>query len=1038
MKRNLTYLLSCLFLFTSGISFAQHTVTGVVYDAGSNTTLPGVNVVEKGTVNGTITNMDGEYTITVDDENATLVFSFIGFTAQEVPIQGKTNVDINLAQDVIGIEEVVAIGYGTQKKSDLTGAIGIVDVEEMAQTATNDVGKALQGKLAGVTVQGSGEPGAAPRIKIRGIGSFGDNSPLYVVDGVFAPINDIPMSSIQSVQVLKDASAAAIYGSRAANGVVIITTNRGKSGETKVNYSGYYGVQNVTQRYDMANREEYQMLVNEATENALYFDPSLVIKPANDPNSPYYVNNIDTDWQEEVFKTGTITDHNISVSGGNKVSNFNIGLNYFDQTPTVEGRGPSYKRYGISVTSDHTKGRFKFGESIHYTIADQTLMSFVHTGTMMNYMVNAIPTLPVYDDSTIDGYGSASQTIHGSYTANVVGMNSMIESETQRARLIGNTYGEFEIIEGLKYKLSLSYERTDWRDHHFDPVHDLGWFYVNNIAKLDDNRGSGYTGTVEQTLSYNKEFGKLNLNALAGHSALKSKISRNYGHAEGFSEPYFKMLSNGESTSSKSDEFQSRLISYFGRLILSYDDKYLVTGTIRRDGSSRFSPANKWGNFPSVAIAWKMQNESFMASTEDVISELKVRASYGILGNQNIGDYLYQGFINPYAQYVLNGQAVSGASQYIPSSPDVKWEQSISTNIGVDLGLYNNKLTFNIDYFDRTVEDMLYRVVTPGHLGWYDWESPVINNLSIKNSGFEFAATFRDVKGNFSYSISANTSTLKNEVLSLGYGSNPIYGAMSRTDIGGEVGEFYGWQVEKVFQTQTEIDALNASSPIGRYQEVDTRPGDFMFKDINGRDENGDLTGFPDGKVDDDDRTYLGSAIPNLYYGLNFNAAYKNFDFTLSANGASGNMVNNAVRRGVESGAGWDNYAASLLDRWTPENTDTGRPRVVMYDPNKNNRDSDYWLEEGSYLRIANVELGYNFSPKLLNKVKMSSLRLYVSAQNLHTFTKYSGFDPDFNNDGLFSRGTDQGAEANKVFTAYSGGLPNPRTFLVGVKVGFL
>lgn len=1037
MKRNLTYFLTCLLLLTSGISFAQRTITGVVNDVENNTPLAGVNVVQKGTVNGTITNVDGQYSITVSDENAVLVFSFIGFVSQEAPVSGQTRIDINLVQDVTGIDEVVVIGYGTQKKSDLTGAIGIVDVEEMAKTATNDVGRALQGKLAGVSVQSSGEPGAAPKIKIRGIGSFGNNEPLYVVDGVFAPINDIPLSAIQSIQVLKDASAAAIYGSRAANGVVIITTNRGKSGETKVNYSGYYGVQSVTQRYEMANREEYQMLVNEATNNAMYFDPSLVIKPANDPNSPYYVKNINTDWQEEVFKPGAITDHNLSVSGGNEVSNFNIGLSYFDQTPTVEGRGPSYTRYGVSITSDHKKGKFKFGESVHYTYAHQNLMSFLHDGTMMNYMVNAIPTLSVYDPSTIDGYGSASQTIHGSYTANVIGMNNMIESETDRYRFIGNTYGEYEFMDGLKYKLSLSYERTDWRDYHFNPVHDLGWFYVNNIAKMNDNRGLGYTGTVEQTLSYQKEFGKLNLNALAGHSALNSNISRNYGHAEGFSEPYFKMLSNGESTSAKSDEYQSRLISYFGRVILSYDDKYLLTGTIRRDGSSRFSPANKWGNFPSVALAWKMQNESFMASTRDVLNELKLRASYGILGNQNIGDYLYQGFINPYAQYVLNGQSAPGASQYIPSSPDVKWEQSISSNVGVDLGLYNNKLTFNIDYFDRTVKDMLYRVVTPGHLGWYDWESPVINNLSIKNSGFEFAATFRDVQGDFSYAVSANTSTLKNEVLSLGYGSNPIYGAMSRTDIGGEVGEFYGWKVEKVFQTQGEIDVLNSNSPIGRYQEVDTRPGDFMFKDINGRDAKGDLTGVPDGKIDDDDRTYLGSAIPKLYYGLNLNVAYKNIDFTLSANGASGNLVNNAVRRGIESGAGWDNYAASLLDRWRPDNTSTGRPRVVMYDPNKNNRDSDYRLEDGSYLRIANIEFGYNFSQELLNKIKLSSLRLYVSAQNVYTFTKYSGFDPEFNNDGLFDRGTDQGSVPNKVFTDYSGGLPNPRTFLVGVKVGF-
>ncbi|WP_082063851.1 SusC/RagA family TonB-linked outer membrane protein [Draconibacterium sediminis] len=1029
MKRNLTYLLVCLFLFTSGISFAQHAVTGVVFDAGSNTTLPGVNVVEKGTTNGTITDVDGNFNISVSNENATLQFSFIGFVAQEVQLEGKSSIEVQLQQDVFGIEEVVAIGYGTQKKSDLTGSISVVETDEMAKTATNDVSKALQGKVAGVSIQSSGDPGAAPKVKIRGITSFTNNDPLYVIDGVFAPANDIPTENIESIQVLKDASAAAIYGSRAANGVIIITTKRGTKGEMNVSYSGYYGFQEITERMDVLDREQYQTLVNESTNNAKAYPEysELYIFPANDPSSPYYVDNVNTNWQDELFKTGHINNQTISVSGGNEISNFSMSLNYFDQTGTVQGNGPNYTRYGIMVNSDHKLGKLKVGESIHYTYANSDLMSFLHDGTMLGYTASAIPTLPVYDETKMNGYSSASADLHGAYSANVIGMNNLIESNTKRYRLIGNVYGEYEIIKGLKYKLSLSYERTDWRDYHFEPLYDLGWFagFSNTIAKMDDNRGYGYTGTIENTLSYNTTIDKLTVNALVGQSALNTFMSRSFGHAEGFSEPYFKQLSNGEDRTSSGDEFQSRLASYFGRVILGYDDKYLLTATIRRDGSSRFSPQNKWGNFPSVAVAWKAHQEDFLASSE-FISQLKVRASYGVLGNQNIGDYRYQGYINPYASYVLNGNAVAGAAQFIPASTDIKWEQSKTTNIGLDFGLLENRILFTTEYYIKRVDDLLGTIPTPTHLGWYDWESPVRNALSVKNQGFEFNATYRKAEGEFKYSVNANFSTLKNEVLSLGEGINPIDGNWSRTDVGTEVGELYGYVVEKVFQSKAEVEALDANAPDGLYQENLTDAGDFMFKDLNN-----------DNEITEDDRTHIGSALPNFYYGFNFNAEYKNFDFTVSAQGAAGNKVVNAIGNGLRAGAGLENMSTDLMDRWRPGNTDTGRPRIIRDDPNRNTRASDFWLEDGDYLRFSNIELGYTLPASALDFLNLSSVRLYGSVQNAITITKYSGYDPEFNNDGLFSRGTDNGAAANKAFTDFSGGLPTPRTILFGVKVGF-
>ncbi len=955
-------------------------------------------------------------------------FELIGYSKKTLAIEGQLSINVQLTADIFGLDEVVAIGYGTQKKSDLTGSISIVDAEEMAKTATNDVGKALQGKVSGISIQGSGDPGSAPKIKIRGITSFGNNDPLYVIDGVFAPANDVPTEAIESIQVLKDASAAAIYGSRAANGVIIITTKRGKKGAMDVSYSGYYGIQDITKRMDVLNREQYQTLLNEATNNAKAYEAyqDLTIFPANDPSNANYVDDVDTDWQDELFKTGHINNHTVSVSGGNEVSNFSINLNYFDQTGTVEGKGPDYTRYGIVVNSDHKLGKLKVGESIHYTFADKSLMTFLHDGTMLGYTASAIPTLPVIDPTT-GTYSAASADLHGAYSANVVGMNNTIDSNTKRYRFIGNVYGEYEIIPDLKYKLSLSYERTDWKDFHFEPTYELGWFagFRNSIAKMDDNRGYGYTTTLEQTLSYNKQFEKLSINALLGQSALNSLQSRIFGHAEGFTEPYFKQLSNAEDKTSSSDEYQSRLASYFGRLILSYDDKYMVTGTIRRDGSSRFSPKNKWGNFPSIAVAWKAHNESFMQSI-DFISQLKLRLSYGILGNQNIGDYRYQGYINPYASYPFNGNLVSGAAQYIPASTSVKWEQSKTTNIGLDFGFLSNKILFTAEYYIKKVDDLLGTVPTPTHLGWYDWESPVRNALSVENRGVELNLTYRNAEGSFHYSVNANVSTLKNEVLSLGEGINPIDGNWSRTNVGREVGELYGYVVEKVFQDKSEVDALNANAPDGYYQELQTDAGDFMFKDLNG-----------DKEITEDDRTYIGSAIPNLYYGLNFSADYKNFDFTLSTQGSSGNMVVNSIGNSLRNGGGLENMSTDLLDRWTPTNKTTTRTRIIRDDPNKNGRASDYWLEKGDYLKFSNIELGYTLPQPALDILRLSSVRIYASIQNALTITNYSGYDPEFDNDGLFDRATDNGVEANKAFTDFAGGLPTPRTILFGVKVRF-
>jgi len=1030
------FTISLILMFNSILavsSYAQSTTTikGKITDA-TGSTMPGVSVKANGTSTGTITDIDGNYTLTAPKSVQRLTYSYIGMTTQEVAIENRTTINVTLKENAVNVDELVVIGYGTQKKSDLTGSITVVDTKAMAKTATSDITKALQGQVAGLSVQGGGEPGAAPVVKIRGVSSFNNSSPLYIIDGVATPINDYPVSDVESIQVLKDASAAAIYGSRAANGVIIITTKRGKSGKMKVDYNAYYGVQNIARRYDVANGKEYQSLVNLATTNAQSTNPTYsgTILPANNPADPRY-STYDTDWQKEFTKTGQIQDHTISLSGGNEKSTFKTSLNYFDQTGTLVGNGPNYKRYSFSASSDHKFGNLKFGETMSYTMVDQDLMTFVKDGTSISAMVTAIPTLPIYDANSADGYAASDKVIDGSYSANVVGMNKMIESNTKRYKFFGNAYGEYTILPCLKYKLSLSFDRSDFKDYHFDPEHNLGWAYINLKAKMNDNRSSAATKTIEQTLTFDKKIGEHTINAMIGTSALDSKFTWTNAYAEGFTQPYFKEISNGASRTATGGESESRLTSYFARLIYNYQDKYLLTASLRRDGSSRFAPQNRWGNFPSVALGWKINSEEFMKDLT-FIDLLKLRASWGKLGNQEIGDYMYASQINPYASYIFNGVLNTGAAQISYKAPTIKWESKETKNVGVDAELFNRRLSFSGEYYTSKSSDMLLVVTIPYSNGVYSWLSPTINGATVNNSGFEFSAGWRDHIGkDFTYGISGNISTLKNEILSLGYGNNPIYGTISKSTVGTSVGELYGYVIDGIFQNKSEIDALNtvAATKNGAgsvYQNLYTSPGDYKFKDLDGN-----------GIINEKDRDYLGKSIPNLYFGINLTASYKIFDISLAGNGVSGNKIFNAINATLEYGGSADQYSTRMLNSWTPTNTNTTVPRVVMSDPNGNSRASSRWLEDGSYFKITNVELGVTIPSSVLSKVKISNLRIYVKGQNLFTFTKYTGYDPDFGSDGLWDRAVDHGSYPNKAFNAFSGGLPNPRTFLVGAQIGF-
>lgn len=992
----------------------QIKVSGIVKDA-KGTPIPGVNVVVKGTTNGVQTDFDGKFSIDVAGSNAALIISYIGYVNQEIKVGNQTNITITLLEDYAKLEEVVVVGYGTQKKSDLTGAISVVSVNEMNKVANSDVSQLLQGRSSGVAVTSDGQPGASPNVRIRGIGTFGNNQPLYVVDGVpvGTSIRDFDSNDIKSVQILKDASAGAIYGSRAANGVVIITTKKGtKNSPLKIDYGTFYGIDEVSQNIPVLKRRDYQMIVNEKRTNA-----GLPLISGNDPNSNLFVSDIDTDWQKVGLKNGSRVGHNLNFSGGGESATYNASLNYYSNKGVFEGNGPTYKRYSGRINMVAEKGIFKISPSLYYAHSFENSLTFrgdILTGgrpPLINDLVTAIPTLGVYDENNIGGYAGTSSTIHQTISLNVPGINNLFTNTVEVDRMFAIINPELKLINSngheLIYKLNLSYDKTFARDFSFVPRFQQGYFFGSGISKLDDNSRSYTVGLVENTLNYKKDFDKHSLDVIVGQTFQRNSTVIRTGHSENLPEPYFPVLSNGSNKTASGTEFESTLASYFGRVNYNFDDKYLITATVRRDGSSRFAPQNRYGTFPSVALGWKISNEEFFNVSKDIINQLKLRASYGQLGNENIGDYLYQPNINRNIPYNFNGLPVSGGLQTSLSAQNIKWETTTSTDIGIDGTFFNNALDITVDYYKRTTDDILVGVPIPASTGSIN-TAPLVNAGSLENSGFEFEAAYHSDKNKkFSYDISANVSTLKNKVLALGGNNEPINGVGARTQVGGRVGEHYGYVYEKIFQTQDEVAAH-------AFQSALTAPGDISFKDLNN-----------DGTIDDNDRTYLGNSTPKVTYGFNFSAKYKNIDFTVFASGAAGYYINSWLYRSLMLTTDALNSHEDILNRWTPNNTNTDIPRVITNDPNGNGRDSNRpgWLEKGDYLRINTISLGYTI-PVSMFAGTIQSPRVYATVQNAYTFQKYKGFNPDFTS-GVFNPGYDGGS------------YPKPRTFMLGVQLSF-
>ena len=989
---------------------AQSTqVTGAITGPG-NQPVPNATIVVKQTKTSVTGDEQGKFFIDAV-KGQTLLISSVGFANKEVIIGNQSNLKILLEQNNSALDEVVVVGYGTVKKKDLTGSVAVVNVSDAKKTASYDVAKILQGQVAGVTVQGSGEPGGYVQIKIRGISTFGNNSPLFVVDGV--PVDgpyDFSTNDIESIQVLKDASAGAIYGSRASTGIIIITTKKGKAGPLKINYSTYYGFQNIAKRIALTDRVQYQKITSAAEINA-----GLSIAPGNDPNSPDFISNVNTDWQKEDFKTGHIQNHDLNLSGGSDLLSYNVNLGYFDQSSTLAGP-QNYKRYTVSTNVQGKKGIFSFGAKFAYTNSNKINNTYPHlhpnVGNAITNLLIDIPTMPVYDSTREGGYGGTNNVIQKAIAINPIGMNNLITDHSDRSRMLANVWGELEIIKNLKYRINLSYDNLNYKNLYFEPTYDLGWYYTNNLAYMSEQRGVNTTSLVENTLSYKLLFGKSVVDALAGTTYQNDNYSNTTGSGEGFTKPYFYTLSAASSAYPKSLSERldvATLVSYLGRINYNYDNRYLITGNFRRDGSSKFIASNRFSNFGSVAAAWNISNEKFITLPKQ-ISNIKLRGGYGTLGNQNIGNYLYQAVVNSNASYLFGTTptlAPGTISTYVVD-PTIKWETKTTSNIALDVALLKNRLTLTAEYYTNKNKDLLVAIPIPLSVGSTGGPSPnsvVTNAASMQNSGVEFTAVYKNSSGGFNYNINANISTVKNKVTALGGTNNPIYGIGSKTAIGQPVGQLYGFKTEGIFNNAADI-AKHAT-------QTGAAPGDIKFVDTNG-----------DGVITDDDRVYLGSAIPKFNYGFNFDASYKNFDMSFFFQGSAGNKVYNGVYAALMAGQ-YTNHSVDEINYWTPTNTNTNVPRPVIYDPNGNGRFSDRFVESGSYLKLQNAQIGYTIPENFIGKTKaIKSLRIYASGQNLITITKYRGYDPDFISDGLFSRGYDFGS------------FPNPRSILFGIQLG--
>ena len=1031
-----------------GTALSAKTVTGTVVSSTDKEPLIGATIqVEGAQASGTITDFEGNFKIDVN-EGQTLVVSYIGYITKKVKVAGQSHYDIALDEDKASLDEVVVIGYGVQKKKLVTGATLQVKGDDVAKLNTTNPLQALQGQTPGMTIiSESGQPGEGLKVNIRGLGTTGSSGPLYIIDGVRGDISTINPADIESIDVLKDAASAAIYGSQSANGVVLVTTKNGKEGRAVVSFDGYVGWQSAPRKTKMLNARQYMTIMDEQNINSggapydwygLKADGTPKYASIFDKNG----NLNDTDWVDQMFKDNALTySSNLSISGGSQKGNYALSLGYMNQEGIVGGKDVSnYSRYNFRVNSEYQviDNFLKVGEQVSFIYYKK---NGLNVGNAYNNSLRAAfgtsPLAPVYSDN--GKYGSPYNDTTDSDWYNADGnpygvMMTTNNNKTQNMTVSANVYAEMEFIKNLKFRttLGVKYDSNNYRS--FSPLYHFSIYsYQDTRTGVSQSASDGLGITWTNTLSYNFKVKEHNFDAMIGYEVYRTEGQSIYGSngslRDGFDTWQYAYLSNGTATNqegglavSGSPWDEERMVSYFGRVGWNWQEKYMATATLRCDGSSRFAPGHRFGWFPSISAGWVVTNEKFMEPVLNVMDYFKIRASWGQVGNQNIGNYMYlapMAFNNYY--YNFGNQLGSDADQWgaVPTrigNENITWETSEQFDVGFDARFFNQRLNVNFDFYIKTTKDWL---VQPPVLATVGTGAPFINGGDVKNTGVELAFAWNDRIGkDFHYYVNVNGAYNKNKVGNIpnedgiihGEGGSVLYdnsGEFYRASNGEPIGYFWGYKTAGIFQNEQEIKDWIATG--NGILQSDVKPGDVKYYDIN-----------HDGVINDDDKVNLGNGMPDFTYGFSLGFDWRGLDFSVQASGQTGNKIVQSYRN---VGTTTANYTTQILDRWTGEGTSNKLPRVT--NTNINYQFSDLFIQDGDFLRISNITLGYDFS-KLLRQKWLSQARLYFQIQNAITFTKYDGMDPEigYGNAGWVS-GIDYGY------------YPRPRTFLFGVNLKF-
>lgn len=987
------------------ISQQGKSVSGVIVDQKGEPVI-GANVMLKGTATGSITDINGEFVLANVPQSAALVVSYIGYLTKEVPVGQQQSLKIVLMEDLQALDEVVVIGYGTMKKSDITGAIASVDKDKIARQPVANVSSALQGLATGVSVtSNSGSPGSASTIRIRGVGTVNDAEPLYVVDGMpVTDINYLSASDIQSMEILKDASASAIYGSRGANGVILITTKKGAVGKTTVTFDAYWGVGKLINNLDLMSGPEWYDLQSEINKvktaaGATAIDLGLVDR------------NTSTNWMDEISQNAFMHNYSVGISGG-KVDDYkyNVGINYLNQEGTI--KKTEYERINLRQSSEKTiiKNFLTVGTNVSISKSNSSGISEYNGSGLYDadygIISNAIRVEPVIPAIKPDGkYGSSPYIDYYNPLADIV----YRDRGNKNLAVIGNIYGELEIIKGLKLKSSFGAEIRRTEAKSFSPEYFVSNSQKNDESSLSKTHTNGNYYTFENTLTYIKTFAeKHSLNVLAGYTNEWGKrevlgLSGRDFIGEAGNLQYIDATLDKSKTTGTNNATEYGLISYLGRLHYEFDNRYLLTASVRRDGSSKFAKENRWGNFPSFALGWRINNEQFFKNLNaDWVSSLKLRAGWGQIGNQSIGSYLDRSLLSLWTQYGALFGAGSNETLYQGiavrrlGNSNIKWETTESLNVGVDASFLSSKLIFSFEYYDKTTKDMLLAAPMPKYMGYTD--DTYTNIGAANNRGIELNLEWRDQINEFEYNVGFNLSTIRNRMTKLN-GGTPIPSGVLRqqyatyTNEGLPIGAFWGYVTDGLIQTEEQLATVKTTG----YQP-NAKLGDVYFVDTD-----------KNGKLDEKDKRMIGNPIPPVIYGFNIGMGWKGFDLSLQFGGTIGNEIFNAMRLYTYSLTDITNKDRALLNYWTPTNTNTNIPRLDAADYNNNNRLSDRYVENGSYLRLRNAQIGYTLPSAVVKKAMLQNVRVYLSGQNLFTISGYSGIDPEVGQSASLSRGIDYG-----------------------------